>query len=123
MNALFSRAAKSIVAILSVVGQVANLFLGNILVDEATENHPFNWLRLLKNPIFWTICIITIVYYCLSSVVNHRNRIMDEKVENAISESKVEIIQVTTDNVKKEIFETADKAIRVLDKMQRRSRK
>ncbi len=123
MNSLFSKAAKIIVAILSVVGQVANLFLGNILVYEATENHPFNWLRLLKNPIFWIICIITIVYYFLSSVVNHRNRVVDENVEKAISDSKVVIIQVITDNVKKDNFESADKAIRVLDKMQRRSRK
>lgn len=123
MNSLFSKAAKIIVAILSVVGQVANLFLGNILVYEATEPHPFNWLRLFKNPVFWTICVFTIVYYFLSSVVNHRNRVVDENVEKAISESTVEIIQTITENVKKEKFESAEKAIKVLDKMQRRSRK
>ena len=123
MNSLFSKAARIIVAILSVVGQVANLFLGNILVYEATETHPFNWLRLLKNPVFWIICVFTIVYYFLSSVVNHRNRVVDENVENAISESTVVIIQTITENVKQERFESAEKAIRVLDKMQRRSQK
>ena len=123
MATFFGKATKILVGALSVIVQVANLFLGNIIVFEATEGVLFDWMSLLKSKLFWGVLIFNVIYYTLPFVLKQQNERIDEELEKAISEKSVELINFVAESVKQKDFESSNKTIKVLDKFQKRRRK
>lgn len=114
---------KPLVGVISGIIQVANLFIGNIIVYETTEKIKFDWMRLLKSPLFWIVLIITVAYYIIVYTMKQHNNEVDNKLEEAISNNSIKLVNLATENAEKGDFESSEKAIKILDKIQRRRQK
>ena len=112
MDKLFSKSTRILIAIISTLIQVANIFLGNVIVYEATENIKFDWIKLLKNPLFWVIFICTLVYFIIGGIFTQKQYNIDEKLETAISEGSVKIVNIAVENIRKGSFESAKKHLK-----------
>ena len=116
----FCTLAKVFVASVSLLVEIANLFLSNIVIYEATEGVRFDAFLLLKNPLFWIVLIMNVAYFIISHIIKQVEKETDKKVEKAITDNSIQIIESVTQNVKKHDFESAKKALKILDKLQRR---
>lgn len=123
MAIFFRKFTQVFVGILSVIVQVANLFLGNIIVFEATEGITFNWVGLLHSKLFWGVLIFLVIYYSIPLILKQQDRIVDEQLEQAISNNSVELIKIATESAKEKDFESSKKALKVLDRLQKRRRR
>ena len=117
---IFCTLAKVFVASVSLLVEIANLFLSNIVIYEATEGVRFDAFLLLKNPLFWIVLIINVAYFIISHILKQVEEETDKKVEKAIADNSIQIIKSVTKNVKKNNYESADKALKILDELQRR---
>lgn len=118
----FQKRSKIFAGVLSAIVQVANLFIGNIIVYESTEKVRFDWMMLLKSWLFWLVLICTVIYYAIAQAVKQESEKIDEAVEKAISDSSTEIIKIVTKNAQSGNFESCKEAIKLFDKMQKRRR-
>lgn len=123
MNFVWSRVSSIFVAIFSILFQVANAFFGNIIVYEATEGVSFNWYALLHNGLFWSSLAMTILYYAANFCVHERTEKDDERLEEAISNNSIKLLDAATALYTTNDFENGDKVLKALDKIQRRSKK
>ena len=66
MGSIFSRTGKITAIIIDIVVNIANLFLGNILVCEATADSMFDWEKLLHSYLFWAVIVTNIIYFSIA---------------------------------------------------------
>lgn len=123
MSVLFKNATKIIVGVVSALIQVANLFLGNIIVFETTEGVKFNWIGLLRSKLFWVVLIAMVIYYLIPFAIKQQEITVDERLEEAISDSSIKLISFATESAQKKDFESSKSAIKILDKIQKRRRR
>lgn len=120
MAIIFKKTARIIIGIISATIQVANLFIGNIIIYETTEGVKFDWMALVKNKLFWIVSIFIMIYYLIPVIARQHVNIVDERLEQAISDNSIELINFATESVKNGDFESSKKAIKMLDKIQKR---
>lgn len=120
MKIIFGKITRIIVGVISLLIEVSNLFLGNIIIYEATEGITFDWLQLLKSPMFWVIIIVNVIYQTLPLIIKQRENKTDNEIEKAISKSSVKLIGIVVESAKKGNFEVANKTLEIFDKVQER---
>lgn len=120
MLIFFRKRSKIFAGILAAVLQIANLFIGNIIVYESTEGAKFHWMMLLKNWLFWLILIATIVYYAIAYAVKQQGDKIDDKIEDSISDNSTKLLDLVVKNAESGDFESSEKAMKLFDKMQHR---
>lgn len=123
MMIFFRRIPKIFVGVISGIVQVANLFVGNIIVYETTEGIKFNWMQLLRSKLFWIVLILTVAYYAIAYAIKQHSDEVDSKLEEAISDNSIKLLNLATENAEKGDFESSEKAIKILDKIQKRRQK
>lgn len=117
---IFSKLAKIIVLIMSALGSIANLFLGNIIVYEATSGIQFNWIQLFHSPWFWAIVAFNIIYFAAAFASKQKEEAIDDAVEKAISKSSVDLITLATEAVKNADYDSCTKVLKALKQIQKR---
>ena len=123
MSFIYTKASKILVAIVSLIFELANAFGGNIIIYEVTEGINFNWELLLKNRFFWIILIIDIIYYAIPIIIHQELQSNDKKLEEAISNNSVKLVDLATDFAANGDFASSKKVLKILDKFQKRRRK
>ena len=122
MQYCFGALGKLLFGILSIALQIANALVGNILVFESTENVRFNWFALLKNPLFWILLTITLIYYLFSLIV-HQASVTDEALDEAYSKHSIELLDDISNYAKEGKFTSCKKTFKVFDQIQKRRAK
>ena len=123
MSVFFRKSSKIFAGVLSAVLQVANLFIGNIIVYESTEKVRFDWMLLLKNWLFWLILVITIIYYAIAKAIKQQDNDTDDNIEAAISNNSVRLLDLATRYAQTGNYELSKKAMKLFDSMQKRRKK
>ncbi len=123
MRHFFGTVTKFLVAVLSIMIQIANMFMANIIVYEVTEGVQFNCELLLKNKGFWTVTIITFVYYAIPFIIKQKNDSVDEALEEAFSNGSVALVNSITESAQNGDFESSRQMMKILDQIQKRRRK
>lgn len=123
MDIFFGKTAKIGFGVLSALVSVANIFVGNILVYEITTGVSFDWMKLLKSRFFWTVLVISVIYYVAATIYDEKAHNIDEKLEKAISDSSIKFLDIATNTAERGDFESSKKAIKMLDKLQKKRRK
>lgn len=63
MQFLGSRLFAIAFGVLSGLIQIANLFVGNIVIYETTTGIEFQWGRLLQSRFFWAVILLQVLYF------------------------------------------------------------
>ena len=117
---LFNKPAKIVFGVLTALIQVANLFLGNIIVYEVSESTKFDWMKLLKSKLFWFVFIAMAIYYLISYFVNQTAHKADGGLEEEIDRSSIKLLNIATDNAERGDFESSERTIKILNKIRRK---
>ena len=120
---IFGKMAKILVATFSFLVQVANMFLANIIVYEATEGIKFNVNMLFTNKLFWITIAFNLVYYAIPLIIKQKSDSVDEALEEAISQGSVSLVHSITQSAQNGDFESSKKMMKILDQIQKRRRK
>lgn len=123
MGSIYSTPVRIAVAILDLVFNIANLFLGNIVVYETSTKIKFDWMALFQSRVFWCLVIIHAVYEVLGHTLKHKELEVDRKVEAALDDSIVDLIKAATDAVKNGDYDTSKRVQKALKKIYRRRKK
>ena len=123
MKYVFSTATKILIAVISIITQLANMFWSNIIIYEITEGLRFDWNLLVKNLGFWIILGINLLYYTSALAIKQKTKSVDEAVEEAISRNSVKLINSIAKSVQSGDFESCKKTLKVLDQIQKRRRR
>ena len=123
MRYIFGTITKIFVAAFSIIFQVANMFLANIIVYEATEGIKFNWNLLFTNKLFWIAIACTLIYYAIPLIIKQKSDSVDEALEKAISRGSVSLVHSITESAQNGDFESSKKMIKILDQIQKRRRR
>lgn len=122
MQWLGSKILCVLVEVVGCIMQLANLFLGNIVIYEVTNGATFDYGALLNNPTFWFVFIFQVAYFILSWYVRSTNRQTDETVEEALRNGKIQLIKQVVSDAGKHNFVDANKVFRLFEKMDRKGR-
>lgn len=117
MEILFNKATRVAVTVISVLIEVANLFLGNIIVYEVTEGVSFDWMGLLKNRLFWGVLILAVIYHFIPFIIKRSDSDVNERVEKAIADSSIKLIKDATKSAHNGNYESAEKLLSFFDKI------
>lgn len=120
MRYIFGTFTKILVAVFSIIFQVANMFLANIIIYEVTEGIKFNWNLLFTNKLFWIVIVLTFIYYAIPLIIKQKSDSVDEALEEAISEGSVSLVHSITESAQNGDFESSRKMIKILDQIQKR---
>lgn len=123
MEILFRKATRVAITIILALIEVANMFLGNIIVYEVTGGVVFDWMGLLKNRLFWGVLILAVVYHSIHHIIKRSNSNANARVEKAIADSSVKLIKEATKNVHKGNIESANETLTFFDEVQKRREK
>ena len=123
MRYIFGTITKILVAVFSIIFQVANMFLANIIIYEVTEGIKFNWNLLFTNKLFWIVIVLTFIYYAIPLIIKQKSDSVDEALEEAISEGSVSLVHSIAESAQNGDFESSRKMIKILDQIQKRRRK
>lgn len=123
MKYVFSTATKILIAVISIITQLANMFWSNIIIYEITEGLRFDWNLLVKNWGFWIILGINLLYYTSALAIKQKTKSVDEAVEEAISRNSVKLINSIAKSAQSGDFESCKKTLKVLDQIQKRRRR
>ena len=123
MKYVFSTATKILIAVISIITQLANMFWSNIIIYEITEGLRFDWNLLVKNLGFWIILGINLLYYTSALAIKQKTKSVDEAVEEAISRNSVKLINSIAKSAQSGDFESCKKTLKVLDQIQKRRRR
>lgn len=123
MHVIWSKAAVIFFTLLGAVIQIANLFVGNIIVYEATEKVKFDWEKLLHSKLFWFVVIVQLSYYLLSFLLSRVAKANDNRAVRAIERNIVKLINTAEKMARKKDFENAEKTLDILDKLVERRKK
>ena len=102
---------------------IANLFLGNIVVYETTSGLKFQWVKLLKNWLFWLIIVACVLYRIISRVYQQHADLTDDEVSKAIDKNIVKLYRVAGKRTIQREFENANKTLLIIDEMNKRRNK
>lgn len=108
-----------LIELLCFVIQTANLFLANIVIYEASSGMSFDFGALLKNPIFWIIIAIQIIYFIVSCIIRGKDRKIDDEVERAIQNGSIMLVGQVVGYSEKGDFVSANKVLKLLKKIQK----
>ena len=123
MKYVFSTATKILIAVISIITQLANMFWSNIIIYEITEGLRFDWNLLVNNWGFWIILGINLLYYTSALAIKQKTKSVDEAVEEAISRNSVKLINSIAKSAQSGDFESCKKTLKVLDQIQKRRRR
>ena len=123
MKYVFSTATKILIAVISIITQLVNMFWSNIIIYEITEGLRFDWNLLVKNLGFWIILGINLLYYTSALAIKQKTKSVDEAVEEAISRNSVKLINSIAKSAQSGDFESCKKTLKVLDQIQKRRRR
>ena len=123
MNLLASKLVCFLFQVFCLVTQTANIFLADILMYEVNEQASFDYIRLLKNPLFWIILILQLADFSACIALNHIANKDDKIVEKAYANGKKDLIGVAVDYAKNGDFYRAEKSIEILDKLEDQQKK
>lgn len=120
MRWLFNKIVCILIELLGIVINIANAFMTNIAIYEATNGLSFDFGKLLSNKLFWVVLIIQFAYGITSICVHFKSKNSDERLLKAIEDEEIVLVTQIGENVKKGDFDSAHKIIKILDKLQRR---
>ena len=123
MRWLFNKVSCFLIEILGIVINIANAFLTNIAVYEASNGLSFDWGLLFSNPLFWVISITQFAYGIATVCVHIKNRNSDKRLKQAIEDKEIALITQVVSYSKKGDFDSANKVIKILDKFEERRTK
>lgn len=123
MKYVFSTATKILIAVISIITQLANMFWSNIIIYEITEGLRFDWNLLVNNWGFRIILGINLLYYTSALAIKQKTKSVDEAVEEAISRNSVKLINSIAKSAQSGDFESCKKTLKVLDQIQKRRRR
>ena len=112
MKYVFSTATKILIAVISIITQLANMFWSNIIIYEITEGLRFDWNLLVKNLGFWIILGINLLYYTSALAIKQKTKSVDEAVEEAISRNSVKLINSIAKSAQSGDFESCKNRLR-----------
>lgn len=119
MQRVFSKLIAILVGVGGVFVQVANLFLGNIIVFNATNETVFDWKRLLQSKLFWGMSFAEVVYYIILWDYNQKANEADDKVNTAITKNQVKLMNLRTKRIRQNRFEDAEKITKQLAEIEK----
>lgn len=120
MGWLFNKIIFILFEFLGLVINVANAFLTNIAVYEASTGLTFDWSKLLINKVFWIVVISQFTYGILTICVNLKNKNSDERLKKAIEDEEIVLVNEIGNKVKEGDFDSVKKILKVLDKLRKR---
>lgn len=120
MGWLFNAIVCILFQLLGIVINVANAFLTNIAVYEASTGLTFDWSQLLTNNVFWIVVITQFAYGILTICVHLKNRSSDERLKKAIEDEEIVLVSEIGNKVKEGDFDSVKKILKVLDKLRKR---
>ena len=123
MGSIFGKIGKLAVILLSAVVNVANLFLGNIVIYQTTTGLEFHWELLLHSYLFWGVIIVNIVFFSVAHVENQKEQKVDKSIENVPADFYTQMYNLALDEMKHGHFDTSRKVLRELRRIQNRRRK
>ena len=123
MHVFWSKAAVILSAIFGAIIQIANLFLGNIIIFETTENVRFDWNKLFHSKLFWGVVIVLFAYYVICYLLSKAAKENDSKAERAIEDNVVKLYNTAGKLGRKKDFENAEKVLNIIDKFEERRKK
>lgn len=122
MGSIFGKHGKITVLVLSGIIQIANLFLGNIVVNEASGT-AFSWMALLHNHLFWGIIILNVIYFSSAYASNQKEQKVDEAITEITEKFLSEMYDFVAEEMKQGKYESSNKVLKVLWKIQKRRRR
>ena len=123
MRWLFNAAICILIELLGIVINIANAFLTNIVIYEATSGFSFDWSLLISNRIFWITLVMQLAYGIVTIGVHIKNKNSDERLAKAIEDKEIELLSQVVVYSKKGDFDSANKVIKILDKFEERRNK
>lgn len=123
MRWLFNAAICILIELLGIVINIANAFLTNIVIYEATSGFSFDWSLLISNRIFWITLVIQLAYGIITICVHIKNKNSDGRLVEAIEDKEIELLSQVVVYSEKGDFDSANKVIKILDKFEKRRKK
>lgn len=102
--------------------QLANSFLTNISIYEASEGVSFDFSKLLSNRTFWLVLVLQIVWIILCVIANRLQAHDDSAVKDAYANGTIALIDHAVDCSKKGDYYSAERTLKILDKLERHLR-
>ena len=109
-----------LVQALCIIINIAISFLFDVVMYEASSGLTFNWWLLLTNRYFWIVLILQVLYGIIAAYVAIKNKNSDDRVQQAIEDEEIVLVTQISENVKRGDFDSANKIIKILDKLQKR---
>ena len=123
MQFLGSRLFAIPFAVISSLIQIANLFVGNIVIFEASTGIAFQWGRLLQSRFFWVVIVLQVVYFFFCFIYNQHAAKTDDEVSKAIDKNIIKLYKVAGKRTIQCDFENANKTLLVIEEMEKRRNK
>ena len=123
MQMIWSKIAVLFIWALGTVIQIANIFVGNIIIYETTEKISFDWEKLIHSRLFWGVVIVEVSHSLLSFLINRTARKNDDQVECAIDKNVVKLYNTAGKFGRKKDFESAEKVLDIIDKLEERRKR
>lgn len=123
MNTLANKALCFIFQIICFVIHIANLFMTDILMYEATTGLSFDSDLMLRNIWFWVILIMQMIDVCVCAALNHFSKSTDKVVEQAYAKGTKRLIDVTVNHVENGDYYSAEKSIEFLQRLEEQQRR
>ena len=118
-----SRLTTILIIVVSAIVGVANLFLGNILVYEATTKLKFDWNALLHSYVFWIVVGINLLYHTFKYCYKRQERVIDDRVSMAFDDNIIDLMKAATEAVKRGDYDTAKRVQKALKQCQKQKRR
>ena len=123
MRWLFNTSICILVELLGIVINIANAFLTNIVIYEATNGFSFDWIQLLSNPVFWITLVLQFAYGIATVCVHAKNKNSDERLTKAIEDNEIALLSQVVGYSRRGDFDSAHKVIKILDQFEERRNK
>ena len=120
MQFLGSRLFAIAFGVLSGLIQIANLFVGNIVIYETTTGIEFQWGRLLQSRFFWAVILLQVLYFFFCYAYNQHADKTDDEISRAIDRSIIKLYKIAGKRTIQRDFEEAKKTLSVIDEMKNR---
>ena len=116
MQFLGSRLFAIAFGVLSGLIQIANLFVGNIVIYETTTGIEFQWGRLLQSRFFWAVILLQVLYFFFRYAYNQHADKTDDEISRAIDRSIIKLYKIAGKRTIQRDFEDAKKHYQLLTK-------
>ena len=123
MRIFFNKFVSIAVHLICIAFQLTNCILPSIIVHEATNGVKFDITLLLSNRYFWILLFLQIIYAYITYHETKRTKESDDRLKTAIETEEILLYAHVTDLIKKKEFDSADKAMEMIDKYEERRSK